>query len=141
MSAFIVSTETMHRVVKAIDDAMGQQGIFGADFERNEPGYLVRDTRDLDKLGAGLFALNAAAVGERYVKQVEAPPYRYRPMGCLHDVHAYRALACLIYQCAEGDIPERALFKALDTLRDRLACKIAGRLADEMKVPWDWPER
>ena len=141
MSAFIVSSETMHRVIAAIDAEMHQEGIFGSDAERAQPGYLVRTTGDLEKLGAALWAMNTEAVNYRYREHEDAIPYRYRPIGPITDPEAYMALSCLLYQCAEGDVPECGLYKALDSLRDRIANRIAHGLANARKVPWDWPER
>lgn len=140
MSAFIVSTETMHRVVKAIDDAMNHEGIFGADFERAEPGFLIRTAGDLDALGQALFALNADAVNQRYNEKDEPPTYTYRPLGPVTDPEKYFAIACLIYQCSEGNVPERGLYKALQNLENSIARGIAHNLASARNVPWAWPE-
>lgn len=140
MSAFIVSTETMHRVVAAIDKA-----------HRGDHRWLdfpIRDSRDLDLIGRAIFGLNRAAVAQRYPGPEPLPGsvadednYRYRPIGCISDVHAHRALSCLLYQCTEGTVPETAMYRDLVKIKNRAADRIAGRMADDMKLPWDWPER
>ena len=121
----------MQRVVAAC--AQQQDGLFG--------GMAVRSTADLNRLGKAIFAMNCSAVFQRYEEPVEAPKFRYRPLGTISNLAAYRALSCLIYQCSEGDVPTRQLYRDLDALQDRLAHSIASRAADEAKLPWDWPEK
>lgn len=138
MSAFIVSTETMQRVIAAItDNGRIYDGIFGGE-------YLLRDSSDLDTLGNALFAMNLAAVKDRYPADAEAwgaPVFSYRPLGIISEAERFFAVACLVYQCSEGNIPERPLYKALEEVENSLARKIAHNAANAKKLPWDWPER
>jgi hypothetical protein len=132
MSAFIITTETMQRVVHAIDKNCTVFGI-----------YPTEPTRNLDKIGEILFKMNEHAVNDRYphFPKQEAPAFRYRPLGIVSKAEQYFAISCLKYQCTEGDIPETELFKELDKLHDKLAHIVAGEAAIAAKVPWDWSER
>ena len=136
MSAFIVSTETMQRVIAAItDNGRIYDGMFAGE-------YLFRNSSDLDKLGNGLFAMNADAVNQRYSGENDIPPsFSYRPLGdgvSLED--RYQAVSCLIYQCSEGDVPERQIYRELCDVKKRLAYALAALAVGKAKSPWDWPE-
>lgn len=134
MSAFIVSTETMQRVIAAIDETHRSDGTWF--------GYPVQTTQQLDALGKALFAMNESAVRQRYVGCDDtAPEFRYRPLGPVPAVDQFMALSCLSYQCSEGDVPATPLYQAIEKTAAAVANGIAHALADERKVPWDWPER
>jgi|SRR4051794_66699 hypothetical protein len=130
MSAFIISTATMQRVVDAIDKT-------GRPF----CGMSTSDSAALDKIGARLFKLNAAAVNARYPSEPQkAPRFRYRPLGQVQDYEHYRALSCLLYQCSEGNVPNTQLYRAVNDLARSIASDIAERVARNCGAPWDWPE-
>ena len=126
MSAFIVSTETMQRVVHAWPDN----------------GLLPHRTscESLDALGARLFAMNARAVSARYGEPEEVPAFRYRPLGAVHPMHQLKAVECLLYQCSEGNVPNEDDFLALEGLAAKLREKIVNALPSYSEAPWNWPE-
>ena len=135
MSAFIVSTETMQRVIAAITD---NGSIYDGTFAGT---YLLRNSSDLDALGKALFAMNADAVNQRYSENYVEPPFSYRPLGIVSKEDRFMAVACLLYQCSEGDVPEREMYRELGRVKNRLANAIAHDAATKVKSPWDWPER
>jgi hypothetical protein len=51
-------------------------------------------------------------------------------------VTAYKAISCLLYQCAEGDVPECPLYQDLERLAARLAADIVRSLPEYEKAPW-----
>ena len=126
MSAFIISEETMHRVVHAFD---------------KHGDIRAMNCESLDRLGERLYALNNAAIVARYGEPDDVPAYQYRPLGNVPAVHMYKALDCLIYQCSEGDVPDLPDFKMLTCLRAKLAMVIVDDLPDYQSAPWDsgWP--
>lgn len=108
MSAFFVDLGTIDDAVAAFAET---QSITGDEF-------------DPDRIGRELLELNAEALRQRYRLDVEAPD---ELAGYLEAARAYRyhrhhpdgaqrwhSCACLAYQCAEGDVPKRALLLALD---------------------------
>ena len=137
MSAFIVSRETMHRCVAAIEQSS----------ERPLSGPLghLPDAKAMSALGRRLFEMNAAAFAARYrespIEHVGPAPtdycWRRRPVSPLA---GFYALDCLLYQCAEGEVPQTALYQAVERVRDALARLIAHNLASKEKLPWDYPE-
>jgi hypothetical protein len=133
MSAFIVTTETMQRVVDAIDKHSGLS--FWGDI-------VINGAASLDAIGNALFVVNAEAVNFRYSGIPQEPPaFRYRPLGHVPTEHHFMAISCLLYQCDEGNVPDCDAYKRLERLRDRLAFDIAQKVARSAGALWDWPER
>ena len=130
MSAFVVSTETMQRVVHAC----GQYEVrFGAH------GHTCAD---LDMIGNRLYAMNGRAVTARYGEDDDPlPVFKYRPLGQVPLVHMLKATECLTYQCSEGGIPDEPDFKMLETLINRMRGDIVRDLPEYNAAPWDsgWP--
>ena len=129
MSAFVVSGATMHRVLYAI-----------AKTDRPFVDMATRDCAALDRIGRKLLALNAAAVAVRYGEPVEltGANYQYRPQGhTCTDILQIKAVDCLLYQMAEGDIPERPEYTALAEIADGLRRKIVANLPEYQAAAWD----
>lgn len=116
MSAFIVEDQTINRLVSFLN--ADRTGSCHHSFGRL--GYVQSDHDSLRKLAGDLFQMNCDAVDARYGKGTSANdteamegefPYRFDPCSA---VQAYKAAQCLSYQCSEGDIDQRPLFKALE---------------------------
>lgn len=137
MSAFLVSERTINRVASyAAHDDFAQkhpevaailQGIIGVPSAADiSSGVGIREfakcLMDLNELGLvaryGAESTHGERVAwrENYSFHLEA--------GYSQPYEALKALRCLIYQCSEGDVPESALFKALDQLSAELAMRI-----------------
>jgi hypothetical protein len=150
MSAFIVDPDTMNAVVNTIAHEQNEIGVSQAVRDvltafglNGQP----TDADTLDALGNEIYALNRDAVWQRYPNDptpedlpgpIPSPlgNFRYSPrkpdrMG------GYKALRCLIYQCSEGDVPEREQFKALDALCDALAHRIVSDMDAYRERAWD----
>jgi hypothetical protein len=159
MSAFIVSPACMERVVRAIcyRNRYGQilrtfDGIALAD----EHGKLAKGV--MDEIGRRLFTLNIEAIYQCYpdtqdnpdsmpgccdedgksTALTDAASFTVKSSASLFDlVHGLKALQCLRYQCSEGDIPERPLFKELEAALAAVACAIVERMPIYEQAPWD----
>lgn len=116
MSAFVVDTQTMHRILTGFPSLVGS---------------------DATAAGRVLFTLNIAAVRWRYPDTIADPEAMPGPEGAhalgrtyvFHEVpvtpaQALKSLQCLIYQCSEGSVPGTALYKTLARI---------ARLADPAK--------
>jgi hypothetical protein len=130
MSCFIVSNETLGRVVQAAATKDNHNyEYFGKAFEKLRYD-LTGEVRaaDLERLARDLFDLNVDAFCERYPANSDdsnsrtrypedIPEFEYVQLtGKLNRaalIQAHKSASCLSYQCSEGDIPERPLYKAL----------------------------
>jgi hypothetical protein len=115
---------------------------------------LLRLTGDVEKDGSLAQALmevtgynqryshSAEMMGEveRCTAEVAAytPPFNMNePLTVAKGCDAARAIACLRYQCAEGDVPETDLFKALTLIEQKLCVVIVGLLPEYERALWD----
>jgi hypothetical protein len=153
MSAFVIDTATMHRVIR---------GLFG----RNRWGQLVarfdgeytmpgeRVSADPTAVGRKLFAMNVDAVRQRYPSDTpdelpgpcdgHALPDDYtapsrglgRPMTTADMVDAYKAINCLLYQCSEGNVPDSPLYLELERAAGELAGAIVRGMPEYEAAGW-----
>jgi hypothetical protein len=130
MSAFIVDGKTIDRIVTYILD------------NRREFNGLTMTTTQPEGIGSvigqQLYRLNTDAVNYRYAEREESPGtrYHYKPAGKLSDIQAYKSISCFLYQCSEGDVPERPLFIELNKIHDDLAHRIVGGSAPFDRAEW-----
>lgn len=119
MSAFIVSTECMDRVVRGFALAL----------------TLPLSDELSNDLGRQLFALNVEAVRQRYgnaddmmAEGWRAEDYTFTEPPTLPDcpplVDSYKAMQCLHYQCSEGNVPEQKLYSLLENATETVKRKI-----------------
>lgn len=132
MSAFIVTDKTMQVVVNAIDHYHDREGIWC--------NMLVRNSHHLDMIGQELFKLNANAVSQRYRGEEQHVPGFVYKNRTFTDLERYRAVACLVYQCSEGNVPDTEMYQALVRIENIYAGRIADDLARKANVPWNFPE-
>lgn len=139
MSAFVVSKETMDRVMRGVYVAL-----------KGEP---LQDHESQTVLARKLWAMNIEAVRQRYSHHPEitgeverstaevaaytAPFDRNEPLTVAKGCDAAKAIACLIYQCSEGDVPETGLFKALTLIEQKLCVVIVSLLPQYEHAAWD----
>lgn len=57
-----------------------------------------------------------------------------RPSGRIKAIH------CLGYQCCEGDVPQRDLYKALDLVGKEISDLIVKALPEYGDEPWNLPD-
>lgn len=129
MSAFMVSTDCMNRVVTTIMNrywrAHSRVRTFGCvDLAADDAG---------EQLGAALYGLNRDALVQRYPDThggdgySDVPEYRFE-FSQAGEVARYKALRCLLYQCSEGDVPESVLYQELEALAHWQAAEIVAGL-------------
>lgn len=119
MSAFVVSNETMNRVVNC-------PLIEGCDSSAAK-----------DQLGNELYKMNAQAVQQRYKdREQEQPKFRYSPKN-YSNIEILKAMHCLRYQCSEGNVPEQSLYAALTSWIQTLEHEIVCRHPAYEAADWD----
>lgn len=132
MSAFIVTNATMQNVVNAVHMAFhGGAYTFC--------GVHVWDRRNLEEIGAVLFTMNQEAVNQRY--DIEEPAtYKHanhKIVGGIALAPYIKSVDCLLYQCAEGSVPEHDHYKQLEAVREKLVDAMLRNLPEYANAAWD----
>jgi hypothetical protein len=119
MSSYIVDDDTINAVL-AFAGTPRARGRYTLE----DAGYDVSGRGGLARLGADMFALNVEALRQRYGEGrafcpgEPVPMYAYTAEANHNRFAALKSLRCWLYQCAEGDVPEHPLCRALDQVRD-----------------------
>jgi len=150
MSAFVVDTETMDKVVRVICG----KGRYGQIISKFRGIYTDEGDPEVT-IGRMLFTLNIEAVMQRYPDCVDKPEelpgedgcasfpdtYKprhisYAPLSREEMIGGYKALRCLIYQCSEGDVPESKTLVALEEASNVIAHELVSSLPEYEAAPW-----
>lgn len=133
MSSFLVGKECVDNILSFLDSTNGRairqylHGSFSTSTQNFGDGF--------DKLGAKMLKLNAEAVGQRYREKANEPTYEFSRTNA-HIIQALKSLQCLIYQCSEGNIPRRKLYREMEKLEFALAKEIVYRLPEYDRAKW-----
>lgn len=141
MSASVISKPTMDRVISAL--------------LRSGPAVDVRtevmpEETDPGAIGRILYKMNLDAVMQRY-PDVEGPHDAPGPIDVsgMHDLYIFdprasddpvdnlKALSCYVYQCSEGDVMERDLYRKLCAFRSEMAANITYESKAYREASWD----
>jgi len=138
MSCFIVEADTIGTIVSYIfDNPWAKQHIMQHQSMR-EPSLLDNDYEEgLMYLAHAMTKLNHAAFAQRYGWISRIAPYKTYAFSTKPPVQVLKSLACFLYQCTEGDIPERGLYKALESLWNKLAARIVYNSQEYIEAPWE----
>lgn len=120
MSAFVVREQTIQNVVSIWF----------------RPSATTRPVEQLDDIGRNLWVMNADAVSLRYSERPEnLPKFHFRAQRC-SKIQALKSARCLWYQCSEGNVPDRSLYKELEDVIRRLALEIVEELPEYDRAQW-----
>lgn len=147
MSAFVVDDETIHKIVSGIEHSLlwshaeYPQGPDGIELPPQEG----EQWEALKRLGARLRSMNESAVMHRYREKdrtnLPGPcpyqPYKHAAFGRPDPVLLVKALQCYLYQCAEGDVPEKLLYKLLREWEGSICRFIVHQLPAYDALPWE----
>lgn len=136
MSSYIVEDETINKVVSYLAN--------GRDLEwlrRNlaEKGYDLETYQGKIKLGEDMFRLNLRGTSERYqggVEDFRPLDYKFHLEINYTPISALKALACWLYQCSEGDVPEMELYKLMSEIKGDLAYHILSMTEEYNRSRW-----
>lgn len=92
-------------------------------------------------MGSELWAMNIDAVEQRYGDEMTLcrnllPTYRYVKPKAVLKIQRYNSLRCFTYQCSEGNVPERDLFKRCERLEVELDDIFLDKI-DNANVQWN----
>ncbi len=71
-----------------------------------------------------------------YIASEVPEPYNYVPVMYLSKPARLKAIQCYCYQCLEGDVPERALFKRVEETLNFLAREIVEAMPEYEAAEW-----
>ena len=140
MSAFIVEEKTLNTIVNHIDydTRFSNTSICYGTLGRiaQKYGYNLNITEHKERLIKEMAWLNRAAVNDRYDEKSVEDYITYHEGFPPTDIQAYKSLGCFLYQCCEGDIPEKPLFKMLEDIKHALAEGLVSRMKEYDLAVW-----
>ena len=136
MSAFMVNTNVMSKVVTAIllnfdtfdGESTCRQTLLAAPTDaQKEAGT---------KIGKRLFLLNRRALHARYgcSTHLGVPEFVFEKWANATPVQQFKAMSCLLYQCHEGKVHESRLYDELSHAAGELAQRIVQDLPEYEKA-------
>ncbi len=139
MSAYVVDPETIGKIVTYFEyDNGSNQVTLGRIYDRMAAaGYYLDVPEHVTRLAADLHAMNVDAVCQRYVgDRPESYHFQLARVAWPGHLPALKALRCFLYQCAEGDVPNRPLYKTLDEISNIIAWGIISTLPEYKAAAW-----
>lgn len=98
-------------------------------------GYSMENSKGITNLGQAMLDMNMESVNARYNQNDKAGEYTFSD--CLPDQYqALKSLRCLLYQCAEGTVPQKKLYKALSRIADYMTRDIVEELPQYQRAKW-----
>lgn len=144
MSAFVVDDKTINRVVTYLRDDRDLKDWFGHQVsKRLDISILSQD--GLAQLARLMHVTNVQAVQQRYPDEpAETLPgpireagehfhFRYELTGRMQ---ALKSLQCWLYQCAEGNVPESAVYRLMERVKAEMALAIVSDLPEYERAEW-----
>ena len=150
MSAFVVDRKCMDRCVRTLT-ARGRYG----QILRSFGGIDTAAAGAATEIGRRLFTLNVEAVMQRYpdtqddpsrlpgdnmaprhTSRYQAPQRGPSMLTRAELVDGAKALHCLVYQCAEGNVPESDLFRELEAAIGKICAQIVSNLPEYEAAAW-----
>ena len=138
MSAFMVNTKVMSKIVTAI---LLNFDTFDGDSTCR--AKLLAVPTDAQKeagknIGKKLLLLNRRALRARYGcgEHLRLPEFVFEKWADAAPVEQFKAMCCLLYQCSEGKVPNGRLYDELNRAAGELAQRIVQDLPEYDKASW-----
>jgi len=103
------------------------------------------ETYGRERLADAMLAMNIDAFRQRYgmrallaqdLDYIDLDTRNWKPVTAFSEVQFFKSLQCFLYQCCEGDVDEKPLYKALDAIRELLAPSINEDSAEYDAAEW-----
>ena len=142
MSAFIVSDTTLQIIVRFLDldvrfsNSSKCYGCLNRILQKQ--GFNLEFPEHRDRLIKEMALLNRMGVNERYNENELEMQVRYIDAMPPSIMQAYKSLGCFLYQCCEGDIPEKNdLYKMFEEIKNQMAHAIIRTFKEYDEAKWD----
>ena len=142
MSAFIVSDTTLQIIVRFLDldvrfsNSSKCYGCLNRILQKQ--GFNLEFPEHKDRLIKEMALLNRMGVNERYNENELEMQVRYIDAMPPSIMQAYKSLGCFLYQCCEGDIPEKNdLYKMFEEIKNQMAHAIIRSFKEYDEAKWD----
>jgi len=136
MSAYICSRKTFSNIISWYRAELTENSYVIGPLK--ELGY--RTEEDIKKLWNDLGQANKKAVSHRYPDSGKVTYPRFTSLRALKSASSYvqvlKSMHCLLYQMSEGDVSNSNIFKALDTVSEKLASEIITASPEYCKAEW-----
>jgi hypothetical protein len=114
---------------------------------RNKGDLLVGEqgeTYGRERLADAMLAMNLDAFRQRYglktmlddLDCIDLDRRTWTPLEAFSEVQFFKSLQCFLYQCCEGDVDERPLYKTLTAIQNLLAPFINQDSAEYDAAEW-----
>ena len=150
MSSFVVDNTVISNILNALEHTCKYDRMEGLPNPKYGSEMLVvMNEEQCQRLGQELHDMNIDAVGQRYPDTVGnggmpgtmgddgeldtfvfVPSYNFDPFQVLKSIH------CLLYQCSEGDVDTRDLFKQLERWGFNIARSIVMDMPEYERSNW-----
>ena len=141
MSAYVVDDETINRILAWLRTTEGGPKYSHVPYQLKTAGFDLANPDSVCGLGVEMHRLNIYAVDARYGDGtcagdgVGAFDFNdHYPAPSIFQ--ALKSLRCLLYQCSEGDVPDRQLFKLLDAVSAEMALSIVSEMPQYEMASW-----
>ena len=138
MSAFIVNTNVMAKVVTAIllnldtfdSESTCRVKLLAAPIDEQKQAGT--------KIGRKLFLMNGRALRARYGcgEHLRLPDFVFEKWADATPVQQFKAMSCVLYQCHEGKVHESRLYDELNRAAGELAQRIVQDLPEYDQASW-----
>ena len=127
MSAWLVCDETLNHIAS----------IMVRGYSDNSP--LANEHTDVSMANA-LKQMNLEALYQRYGDEYDENesfvtsalyPHAISP------IQTFKHIQCFLYQCSEGNVPDRLLYKKVEKLQDQVAYSIVDNLPEYNDAKWE----
>ena len=142
MSAYMVQDKTINDAIAFLSKFTNNDKWIPRPIEKL--GYDLTKREDRERLAKDLFVLNVDGVEARYGK---GQAKEFRPLDFkfvdrassanrLNIYQCIKSLRCLMYQCSEGNVPERDLYRAIEEVISALQGHLVNSLPQYDKAEW-----
>jgi hypothetical protein len=138
MSAFLVEKKTIDRILSLVSAECRRSECFRGGLAK-DLNVDFSDDSWRDKLGQKMWDLNQLSLGYRYGDAREVLTYSFfDESGLVSRVQMFKSLRCWLYQCAEGEIPDKSVLYRVFSQKIvlYLALRIVGEMPEYDAAEW-----